>query len=513
MDEIAKLKSELKAFYKNPKVPHYLKILSKFDLPSLRDVDKTINALISLRSFPRDAQGNFYIPSVKEMINAEKERIKKRKEERQERKKLIKRSEEERKMAKELDFIKLRNDLLTQIEEEPYRNSLFDFVEPTPGCHYDIGNSHGYVTIPIPANYQELTEIIEEEKKEDIHENDYTVITGQEGGHKEVYKYPLMEGFLKLVHEYAYMIAEQLYDNLGGRLDIQVFTVEKWISYRKIGRKEIIIIPLDRIHNTSFHSINSRNMIFEICDNISAALYKQYLMHTEVSQLPFDKGLVMKLQYRINRSTQKKERSRKYKGGSYINHFDLPCFTNNIRTNCITRMNNYNINKELTYIYNIVNPNDNLCFLRYVILIKFLSVVKQREYLKDENPMNTFHIPQLIPTVNPENLNSFIPFAPFVRYPITIANQYSEEIIKAHFPGLKHDEILTKIKLNMITKEYIIDCYKLMSWLNTTDTFPINADDAHLIEQFEELNDITINIYTLDKEAYELDCKKKLHHI
>ena len=58
-----------------------------------------------------------------------------------------------------------------------------------------------------------------------------------------------------------------------------------------------------------------------------------------------------------------------------------------------------------------------------------------------------------------------------------------------------------------------VDCHKLMSWLNTTETFPVNADDAHLIEQFEILNNITINIYTLDKEAYEPECKQKLHHL
>ena len=116
-------------------------------------------------------------------------------------------------------------------------------------------------------------------------------------------------------------------------------------------------------------------------------------------------------QYRINRSTQKTERSKKYKGGAYINHLDVPCFTNKLRANCITRMNNYNIHKEDTYIYNIVNPNDNLCFLRYVILIKFLSDVKQREYLKD------FHLSKLFPTVNPDNLAAFIPFTPFIRYP------------------------------------------------------------------------------------------------
>ena len=69
----------------------------------------------------------------------------------------------------------------------------------------------------------------------------------------------------------------------------------------------------------------------------------------------------------------------------------------------------------------------------------------------------------------------------------------------------------------MVTREYMIDCNKFMSWLNTTNemsfSFPVNADDAHLIEQFETLNNITINIYTLDKEAYEPEGTKKLHEL
>ena len=51
-----------------------------------------------------------------------------------------------------------------------------------------------------------------------------------------------------------------------------------------------------------------------------------------------------------------------------------------------------------------------------------------------------------------------------------------------------------------------------MIWLNTTKemsfSFQVNADDAKLIEQFEILNNITINIYTLDKEAYEPEGSK-----
>ena len=66
----------------------------------------------------------------------------------------------------------------------------------------------------------------------------------------------------------------------------------------------------------------------------------------------------------------------------------------------------------------------------------------------------------------------------------------------------------------MVPKEYIIDCLKnMVKQLNTTDIFPVNADDANFIEQFENLNDITIHIYSLDKEAYDTECKQKLHHL
>ena len=89
-----------------------------------------------------------------------------------------------------------------------------------------------------------------------------------------------------------------------------------WIHYISIeGGTEEIRMPINRIHNTSFHPINSRNLIFDACDDIKAALLKQYYMHAEVSQIEFDKGLVMKLQYRINRSHEKKERTRKYARG------------------------------------------------------------------------------------------------------------------------------------------------------------------------------------------------------
>ena len=78
LTEIAKLKKELNAYYKNSKIPLYIKLLSKFDLPSLKDVDKTIGALIHLRTFPRDAERNFVWPSAKDLIRLEEKRIKER---------------------------------------------------------------------------------------------------------------------------------------------------------------------------------------------------------------------------------------------------------------------------------------------------------------------------------------------------------------------------------------------------------------------------------------------------
>jgi len=80
LDETAKLKNELNAFYKNPKAPHYVKLLSKFDLSSLKDPIKTIDAIIDQRLTIRDAEGKqILFPSAKDFERVEKERIKKKK--------------------------------------------------------------------------------------------------------------------------------------------------------------------------------------------------------------------------------------------------------------------------------------------------------------------------------------------------------------------------------------------------------------------------------------------------
>jgi len=350
-------------------------------------------------SFP---QGKAY--TSKNIMRKEEERLRLRKEKKLEEKKRAnqrikkanKKTEEEKKAKKAADFEKLKQDILAQSRREPIKNCpAFNFVEPSPGCHYDIGNSLGYVLIPIPSGKRKPLYTAEEFAylmEKGILNPDADPM----GSKVELSQNQLLE----FIHENTYNITEQIFDNFGGRVDVQIITVTQWGRINEEDEKhmteEAKKQSIDiRIHNTKFFQTHSRNNIFNTCDAIVESLDRQYIMHVEHSGLHFSNGIVMKLQYRINRSHEKKERTRKYKGGSYIDHFDIPCFTKKLRITCVTRMNNYNTKKEATYIYNIVNPNDNLCFLRYIILIKFLSVAEQRTYL------NNFNIPQILPPGQP----------------------------------------------------------------------------------------------------------------
>ena len=316
--ETKRLIHELGAFFKNSKIPRPFKLLVSFDLPSLDNVVTTINGIINMRLYPKGKTN-----SIKKLDHLEKERIKAKQEKKKELRKRKKRTEEEekkaeedRKKAKAADFEKLKNDLLRQIEREPYRNSpVFNFVEPSPGCHYDIGNSHGYVLVPIPT-------------KKIRHDEERKVYIIGESAEE---RYLHIDELLGFIHETTYNITEQLFDNLGGRIDIQVITVTQWttdeVNYYEEDGKVIdakAVQVVDHINNTKFFETSARNNIFPACDFIVDSLKNQYEMHMRHSNIILIKGYVMKLQYRINRSHEKTERTKKYKGGSYINHFDVP---------------------------------------------------------------------------------------------------------------------------------------------------------------------------------------------
>jgi len=187
---------------------------------------------------------------VKYLERVEKERIKKRNERLKEKEKRQKRTEEENKKAKATSFEKLKRDLLEEARREPQRNSsIFNFNEPTPGCRYDIGENHGYVLIPI----DNLAEVIGPHAIGDTLYGD-------------------------LIHEYTYSIAEQLFDNLGGKLDIQVITVEQYQFFANEIEMAFGHAPeyvtTHYIHNTKFFTITARNDIFSTCDQIRDSLKK-----------------------------------------------------------------------------------------------------------------------------------------------------------------------------------------------------------------------------------------------
>ena len=93
---------------------------------------------------------------------------------------------------------------------------------------------------------------------------------------------------------------------------------------------------------------------------------------TGASGLSFKNGILVRVEYYANMSSEKKNKKGKYKGGKWIDHMTIPCFARKVRTDDFKAMDNYTVNKP-SYIYNIKNTDDDLCFIRYIIVAKFIS--------------------------------------------------------------------------------------------------------------------------------------------
>src|SRR5690606_29372359 len=100
-------------------------------------------------------------------------------------------------------------------------------------------------------------------------------------------------------------------------------------------------------------------------------------------------GILIRIEYVINKSDEKNKLRKKYKGGRWIDHKIYPCFTNEVRTDDIKAMENYTVKKP-SYIYNIINKDDDLCFMRYIIVLSFLIKVEKILYLTYEDKEETF---------------------------------------------------------------------------------------------------------------------------
>ena len=207
---------------------------------------------------------------------------------------------------------------------ENVRTAEIPFEEPAPGCKYNVTRAKGFVVIPL--NERDLSE------------------------------------FLLKIREYLMEISYQLFDGTGRKISLNVVTVSNW--------ERLIEEPDGRIstsieihtHNTKFRTFISRNQIPTKCDELIFMLHDKMMMPAGISGLSFKSGILVRVEYYANMSSEKKNKKGKYKGGKWVDHMTIPCFTRKVRTDDFKAMDNYTVNKS-SYIYNIKNTDDDLCFI------------------------------------------------------------------------------------------------------------------------------------------------------
>ena len=171
-------------------------------------------------------------------------------------------------------------------------------------------------------------------------------------------------------------------------------------------------------------------------------------------------------------SNDKKKKSGKNKGGKWVDHMTIPCFTTKVRTDDLKAMDNYTVRKP-TYIYNIKNRDDDLCFLRYIIVTKYLSLEHHSPYLKYENEKEQFknyYISRRLPQINPEELYKMDCLLPFIQYPLGEINEKAMSIRRKYFGDMVLNEL--REKKIPFTKEYQLDCMGFKDYLNRLTIFP-----------------------------------------
>ncbi len=224
-------------------------------------------------------------------------------------------TEEDYKKLKRLEDLKRYGNNLREDFPNRTNQSFFEFREPVPGCKYNIGKARGEIIIPM--------------KQTDL------------------------SMFYSEIHRCLYKTPTQLVDNIRGSLDFSIISVTDWHQ-----NNDDTIFP--RTERTAYKLISSRNQIILLCDETVNELTAKLLIPMQRSGLSFNRGVLMKIDYRIDRTKIKKKR-----GGSYIDHQSIQCFTKNVRKDDIKRMYNYTKGSD-SYIFNIMNQNDDLCFKIFV---------------------------------------------------------------------------------------------------------------------------------------------------
>ena len=481
--EARNIRKQLTEGRRNPKISGFIKMISKYDIPSLIDTEKTLDILFEKKIRKEDNWIRLMSVSPEEKAKEEREKEEgrereytekmRRRERREERKgmsELERRIENHRNLDRAglgfMDFLNHGDDI---------RHSDFPFTEPAPGCKYNVSVNGGNVIIPM--------------------------------------KYTDLKEFLLKTRDYLYDIAYQLFDRTGRKVSLNILSVSKWARVIHEHDGKSIESIETHTHNTKFRTYISRNQIKDKCDEITEMLTNKFLIPHGESGLYFKESILVRVEYYANMSDGKKNKGNKYKGGQWVDHRSIPCFTTRVRTEDLKAMDNYTTNKN-SYIYNITNMNDNLCFIRYIALINFITTTQNVPYISHDNPQEKFkdyNVQYQTPLINPSSYAFIDLLLPFLNYPCEEINERAGKIRNKYFPGKSGRDILDYKPHH--NKEYISECGDFAHYLNHSTLFPVNADDAELIENFEKLNNVTMNIFALNQEAYSEDCTKKLHEL
>jgi len=137
-----------------------------------------------------------------------------------------------------------------------------------------------------------------------------------------------------------------------------------------------------------------------------------------------------------------------------------------------------------------------------VIIIKYLTKVEKHNKYERHN---------LVPQILPSDYETLLGYLPFINYPDATHQKIAQQIKQQFNAKLTFhpDGFYIFVVPKEMRSSYLQECRKLKDMIN----HPLDANDANLIRKYEELNNITINIYNLQSEAYNPTCKKKLHNL
>ena len=102
--------------------------------------------------------------------------------------------------------------------------------------------------------------------------------------------------------------------------------------------------------------------------------------------------------------------------------------------------------------------DDDLCFIRYLIVAKFISNEEHIPYLvynDEKEKYKNYYTYRRRPQVNPDMINRIDILLPFINYPCDDIMEKAKALKKKYFGEMTPREIVEK---KGFTKEYINEC-------------------------------------------------------